>query len=289
MRVFMEFLIVTGLSGAGKSRAVDALEDIGFYCVDNIPPKLIPTFYDLCAKAGDTFSRVAVVTDIRGGEMFSSLFETLDDLKNEDKHYRILFLDANDYVLINRFKETRRKHPLAENNLGSLEQAVKLEREILRPVREKADYIIDTSFLSPAQLKERISNLFLGDSSQALMVHCVSFGFKYGIPTEADLVFDVRCLPNPFYIEELKHLTGLDEPVYSYVMKWEQTKGVVQRLISLIDYMLPLYCDEGKSQLVIAIGCTGGKHRSVALAQLLYDHLLENGHRTSVNHRDIQK
>ena len=289
MRVFMEFLIVTGLSGAGKSRAVDALEDIGFYCVDNIPPKLIPTFYDLCAKAGNTFSRVAVVTDIRGGDMFSSLFETLDDLKNEDKHYRILFLDANDYVLINRFKETRRKHPLAENNLGSLEQAVKLEREILRPVREKADYIIDTSFLSPAQLKERISNLFLGDSSQALMVHCVSFGFKYGIPTEADRVFDVRCLPNPFYIEELKHLTGLDEPVYSYVMKWEQTKGVVQRLISLIDYMLPLYCDEGKSQLVIAIGCTGGKHRSVALAQLLYDHLLENGHRTSVNHRDIQK
>lgn len=289
MRVFMEFLIVTGLSGAGKSRAVDALEDIGFYCVDNIPPKLIPTFYDLCAKAGNTFSRVAVVTDIRGGDMFSSLFETLDDLKNEDKHYRILFLDANDYVLINRFKETRRKHPLAENNLGSLEQAVKLEREILRPVREKADYIIDTSFLSPAQLKERISNLFLGDSSQALMVHCVSFGFKYGIPTEADLVFDVRCLPNPFYIVELKHLTGLDEPVYSYVMKWEQTKGVVQRLISLIDYMLPLYCDEGKSQLVIAIGCTGGKHRSVALAQLLYDHLLENGHRTSVNHRDIQK
>ena len=285
----MEFLIVTGLSGAGKSRAVDALEDIGFYCVDNIPPKLIPTFYDLCAKAGNTFSRVAVVTDIRGGDMFSSLFETLDDLRNEDKRYRILFLDANDFVLINRFKETRRKHPLAENNLGSLEQAVKLEREILRPVREKADYIIDTSFLSPAQLKERISNLFLGDASQALMIHCVSFGFKYGIPTEADLVFDVRCLPNPFYIEELKPLTGLDEPVYSYVMKWEQTKGFVQRLISLIDYMLPLYCDEGKSQLVIAIGCTGGKHRSVALAQLLYDHLLEKGHRTSVNHRDIRK
>ena len=289
MRVFMEFLIVTGLSGAGKSRAVDALEDIGFYCVDNIPPKLIPTFYDLCAKAGNTFSRVAVVTDIRGGDMFSSLFETLDDLRNEDKRYRILFLDANDFVLINRFKETRRKHPLAENNLGSLEQVVKLEREILRPVREKADYIIDTSFLSPAQLKERISNLFLGDASQALMIHCVSFGFKYGIPTEADLVFDVRCLPNPFYIEELKPLTGLDEPVYSYVMKWEQTKGFVQRLISLIDYMIPLYCDEGKSQLVIAIGCTGGKHRSVALAQLLYDHLLEKGHRTSVNHRDIRK
>ena len=286
----MEFLIVTGLSGAGKSRAVDALEDIGFYCVDNIPPKLIPTFYDLCAKAGNTFSRVAVVTDIRGGDMFSSLFETLDDLRNEDKRYRILFLDANDFVLINRFKETRRKHPLAENNLGSLEQAVKLEREILRPVREKADYIIDTSFLSPAQLKERISNLFLGDASQALMIHCVSFGFKYGIPTEADLVFDVRCLPNPFYIEELKPLTGLDEPVYSYVMKWEQTKGFVQRLISLIDYMIPLYCDEGKSQLVIAIGCTGGKHRSVTLANALY-HILEKeeSYGVRIEHRDIGK
>lgn len=285
----MEFLIVTGLSGAGKSRAVDALEDIGFYCVDNIPPKLISTFYDLCEKAENTFTRVAVVTDIRGGDMFSSLFETLDELKNEEKAYKILFLDANDFVLINRFKETRRKHPLAENNLGSLEQAVKLEREILRSVREKADYIIDTSFLSPAQLKERISNLFLGDSSDALMIHCVSFGFKYGIPTEADLVFDVRCLPNPFYIEELKYLTGLDEPVYSYVMKWEQTKGFVKRFISLIDYMLPLYCNEGKSQLVVAVGCTGGKHRSVALAQLLYDHLLEDGRRTSVNHRDIRK
>ncbi|WP_050697846.1 MULTISPECIES: RNase adapter RapZ [Eubacteriales] len=285
----MEFLIVTGLSGAGKSRAVDALEDIGFYCVDNIPPKLISTFYDLCEKAENTFTRVAVVTDIRGGDMFSSLFETLDELKNEEKAYKILFLDANDFVLINRFKETRRKHPLAENNLGSLEQAVKLEREILRSVREKADYIIDTSFLSPAQLKERISNLFLGDSSDALMIHCVSFGFKYGIPTEADLVFDVRCLPNPFYIEELKYLTGLDEPVYSYVMKWEQTKGFVKRFISLIDYMIPLYCNEGKSQLVVAIGCTGGKHRSVALAQLLYDHLLEDGRRTSVNHRDIRK
>lgn len=285
----MEFLIVTGLSGAGKSRAVDALEDIGFYCVDNIPPKLISTFYDLCEKAENTFTRVAVVTDIRGGDMFSSLFETLDELKNEEKAYKILFLDANDFVLINRFKETRRKHPLAENNLGSLEQAVKLEREILRSVREKADYIIDTSFLSPAQLKERISNLFLGDSSDALMIHCVSFGFKYGIPTEADLVFDVRCLPNPFYIEELKYLTGLDDPVYSYVMKWEQTKGFVKRFISLIDYMIPLYCNEGKSQLVVAIGCTGGKHRSVALAQLLYDHLLEDGRRTSVNHRDIRK
>lgn len=285
----MEFLIVTGLSGAGKSRAVDALEDIGFYCVDNIPPKLIKAFYELSKQAKGALSRVAVVTDIRGGDMFSSLLETLDELKSEKKEYRILFLDADDYVLINRFKETRRKHPLAENCLGSLEQAVKLERGILKPVRERADYIIDTSNLSSAQLKERISSLFLGDSSDALMIHCVSFGFKHGIPNESDLVFDVRCLPNPYYVEELKNLTGLDEPVRDYVMQWEQTKGFIDRFISLIDYMLPLYCNEGKSQLVIAIGCTGGHHRSVALAQFLYNHLIERDMRTSVNHRDIHK
>ncbi|MFR1480682.1 MAG: RNase adapter RapZ [Hydrogeniiclostridium mannosilyticum] len=265
------------------------MEDIGFYCVDNIPPQLIPTFHQLCRSAKQPFSRVAVVTDIRGGDMFNTLFDSLEQLRNERMDYKILFLDAADFVLSNRFKETRRKHPLADSYMGSLEQAVKLEREVLRPVRERADFIIDTSFLSPAQLKERISSLFLGNASDALMIHCVSFGFKYGVPAESDLVFDVRCLPNPFYVEELKNLTGLDEPVRSYVMRWEQTKGVVQRLISLIDYMLPLYCDEGKSQLMISIGCTGGKHRSVTLAQLLYNHLVEAGRRASVNHRDIRK
>lgn len=285
----MEFLIVTGLSGAGKSRAIDALEDIDFYCVDNIPPKLIPIFYELCQQAKSGLNRVAVVTDIRGGNMFDSLFDALDALKNENRDYRILFLDASDLVLINRFKETRRKHPLADNYLGSLEQAVKLERDVLKPVRDRADYIIDTSYLSPAQLKERISNLFLGDASEALMIHCVSFGFKYGLPSESDLVFDVRCLPNPYYVEELKNLTGLDDPVRDYVMKWDQTQGFISRMLNLIDFMIPLYCNEGKSQLVIAMGCTGGHHRSVALAQLLYNHLLENGKRTSVNHRDIQK
>lgn len=285
----MEFLIVTGLSGAGKSRAVNALEDIGFFCADNIPPKIIPTFYELSQQAKGSLSRVAVVTDIRGGDMFSSLLKTLDNMISEKKDYKILFLDAKDYVLVNRFKETRRKHPLAENCLGSLEQAVKLERDVLRTVKERADYIIDTSYLSPAQLKERISSLFLGDASDALMIHCVSFGFKYGIPPEADLVFDVRCLPNPFYVEKLKGLTGLDAPVKDYVMKWDQTKGVVSRFFDLIDYMIPLYCNEGKSQLVIAIGCTGGHHRSVTLAELLYNHLLEQNLRTSVNHRDIRK
>ncbi|MGE4490126.1 MAG: RNase adapter RapZ [Kiritimatiellales bacterium] len=285
----MECLIVTGLSGAGKSRAMDALEDIGFYCADNIPPKLIPTFYELSRQAKGTLSHVAVVTDIRGGDMFSSLLETLDQMKSDGKDYKVLFLDANDYVLVNRFKETRRKHPLADNCLGSLDQAVRLERDVLRLVKERADYVIDTSLLSPAQLKKRISGLFLGDASDALMIHCISFGFKYGVPAEADLVFDVRCLPNPYYVEELKNLTGLDEPVRSYVMKWDQTKGFVRRFMDLIDYMIPLYCGEGKSQLVVAIGCTGGHHRSVTLAELLYNHLLQQNLRTSVNHRDIQK
>ncbi|MDD3228010.1 MAG: RNase adapter RapZ [Oscillospiraceae bacterium] len=284
----MDFIIVTGLSGAGKSRAVHAMEDIGFYCMDNVPPKLIPTFYDLCTQAKMNLSRVAVVTDIRGGEMFSNLFETLEQLRIEKKPYKILYLDASNTVLINRFKETRRKHPLAGNTAG-LEEAVKLERKVLRPVQELADYVIDTSLLSPAQLKERISTLFLGDATSAMQIHCMSFGFKFGMATEADLVFDVRCLPNPYYVEELRHKTGLDAPVRDYVLKWDQTKGFITRLLNLIDYMIPLYCDEGKSQLVIAIGCTGGHHRSVTIAQLLYEHLIEKGYRASVNHRDIHK
>ena len=285
----MDFLIITGLSGAGKSRAVDALEDIGFYCVDNIPPQLIPTFCTLCRNAKEKMEKVAVVTDVRGGDMFGTLFASLEELKEDEEAYKILFLDASDRVLINRYKETRRRHPLSEETGGSIEKAVRLEREMLRPVREKADYIVDTSLLSPAQLKERMASLFLGDTSDALMIHCVSFGFKYGIPAEADLVFDVRFLPNPYYVEELKHLTGLDAPVSQYVLGWEQTQGFVKRFIDLIDYMIPLYCNEGKSQLVIAVGCTGGKHRSVTLAQLLYDHLQEKKKRVSVNHRDIKK
>lgn len=286
----MEFLIVTGLSGAGKTRTIHALEDIGFYCVDNIPTKLIYTFYDLCQKSADqSMKKVAVVIDIRGENFIDGSFKIIEQLKSSNKDYRILFLDARDNILIRRFKETRRKHPLAENYNGSIQKAVQFEREVLTPIKNNADYLIDTSFLSPAQLKERLSSLFLTDSSNALMITCMSFGFKYGIPTEADLVFDVRCLPNPYYIEELKDLTGLNEPVYDYVMKWEQTQELMKRIISLIDYVLPLYCNEGKSQLVIAIGCTGGHHRSVALTQFLYNYLQNKKQNTLINHRDINK
>ncbi len=285
----MEFVIVTGLSGAGKTRAMHAMEDIGFYCVDNLPPALIPVFYDLCLKSEGLGKRVAVVTDTRGGELFKSFFSALETLKQDEKSYKILFLDSSDAVLVRRFKETRRKHPLSEDLNGSLEQAVKLEREMLRPVKECSDYVINTSGVSPTQLRNRIAELFLSSLGDSMAVHCISFGFKFGIPLEADLVFDVRCLPNPFYEEELRNKTGLDEDVRDYVMENDETKGFVSRFTDMIDYLMPLYAKEGKSQLVIAVGCTGGHHRSVALAQYMCDYLGAKGVRTSVTHRDIQK
>ena len=198
-------------------------------------------------------------------------------------------MDATDNVLVRRFKETRRKHPLSDDLNGSLEQAVKLEREMLKPMRESSDYVIDTSLVSPAQLRSRIAQLFLNSAEDSLAVHCISFGFKYGVPMESDLVFDVRCLPNPFYDEKLRPLTGLDAPVRDYVMEKEETKGFVARFTDMVDYLLPLYAKEGKSQLVIAVGCTGGHHRSVALAQYMHDHLVQKGVRASVTHRDMQK
>ncbi len=286
----MEFIIITGLSGAGKSVAMRCLEDNGYYCVDNIPPALLTTFYDLCEKSSDEHMKnMAIVTDVRAGETFSDLFIALDQLKSSEKKYKILFLDAHDDVLLHRYKQTRRKHPLLDISKGSMEDALQLERRLLNHVKARADYVIDTSQLAQTQLKERISSLFLGNASLGMTVTCLSFGFKYGIPSEADLVFDVRCLPNPFYIPELKKHTGLEDCVYQYVMEFEQSKGLAERMLSLVDYSLPLYLQEGKSQLVIATGCTGGKHRSVTLTRILYRHILESGHRVLVHHRDIGK
>lgn len=287
----MEFIIVSGISGAGKTSVLHAMEDIGFYCVDNIPPALLTTFYELCDNSADIrMKRVAVVLDIRGGEVFDEFFNAIAKLRKEGYAYKILFLDANDDVLVRRFRATRRKHPLfSDCTLHTINEAVDIERNLLSRVKQSADYLIDSSYLSTAQLKERVTTLFLDDDISALAVTCMSFGFKYGVPTEADLMFDVRCLPNPFYIEDLKYKTGIDEPVRDYVMKWEQTQGVLQRILTFLDYTMPLYSDEGKSQLVIAIGCTGGKHRSVALTQAVYNHLIENKHKVSVHHRDIGK
>ncbi len=287
----MEFVIVTGISGAGKTSVLHALEDIGFYCVDNIPPALLNTFYELCEKSADErMKRAAVVLDVRMGSSFDEFTSAIEMLNRENHTYRMLFLDASNDVILRRFRATRRKHPLfPDSALYTIEEAVNTERELFAKIKMSSDYLIDTTYLSSGQLKERVATLFLENELSMLSVTCMSFGFKYGVPSEADLMFDVRCLPNPFYIQELKYKTGLDEPVREYVMKWEQTKTVLQKMIDFIDYTLPLYKDEGKSQLVIAIGCTGGKHRSVALTQAMYSHLSEGHHKVAVHHRDIEK
>lgn len=285
----LEFVIVTGTSGAGKSGAINALEDLGFYCVDNMPPTLISKFAELCMQSSGSISRVAIVADSRGGEFFHGILHELDTLHALGVNSKILFLDAADHVLAHRYKETRRRHPLTQDRNLSIADAISMERVMLEPLRQRADYTIDTTNLSAAQLRERINTIFLEDKSGALFVSCMSFGFKYGAPTEADLVFDVRCFVNPFYIPELKHLTGLQKKVRDFVLGSEATQGFLKRLFDLIDYLLPLYVSEGKSQLVIGIGCTGGKHRSVAIAEALYRHLEENGVQVAVNHRDINK
>lgn len=284
----MEFVIITGLSGAGKTHALHALEDIGFYCVDNIPPQLLHTFYNLCESGA--MKKVAVVVDIRAGDLSDPLKIELKKIAADGKKYKILYLDAKKEVLLTRYKETRRKHPLADSYSGcTTEDAVVLEEQLLHDVKVSANYIIDTSFISVNQLKQRVITMFTGDFTESLLVTCVSFGFKYGVPLEADLMFDVRCLPNPFYIPELKPLTGLDEAVREYVLSFDETKQFIDKLLPLIDYLIPLYKKECKSELVIAIGCTGGKHRSVTIARLLNAHFLEMGQKSAIQHRDIWK
>ena len=287
----MEFVIVTGLSGAGKTNALHAMEDSGFYCVDNLPPLLLSTFYDLCENSTDKrMKKVAVVADARSGEMFAEIPDMLSRIRLGGKRFKVLFLDCKKDVLLTRYKETRRKHPLlGEMATGSVEDAVELEFELMRGVKEMADYVVDTTYMAPQQLKERVTTIFSGDSSESLLVTFVSFGFKYGIPLEADLVFDVRCLPNPFYVQELKSMTGLDEAVRDYILGFEVTGQYLQKLTAYLDFTLPLYRREGKSELVVGIGCTGGKHRSVTVARLLNAHLIEHDQKAAIHHRDIWK
>lgn len=285
----MDFLIVTGLSGAGKSRAVDALEDIGFYCVDNMPPQLISKVAEICLAGNSQINRIAIVTDLRGGDMFYGLFEQLDELKDKGLEYKLLFLDASNAELIRRYKETRRRHPLADVVKGGLEEAVRNERILLKPARERADYIIDTTHLSANELKQRMNNIFLDNIRNSMLVNVMSFGFKYGVPAEADLVFDVRCLPNPFYVDDLKPKTGLEEEVRDYVMNSDDSRQLLDKLKDLISFLIPLYQKEGKTQLMIGVGCTGGKHRSVTFAELIYQYLSEQNQNVRVLHRDISK
>lgn len=283
----MELLIVTGMSGAGKSHAANVLEDIGYYCVDNIPPSLITTLVDMMA-ANNEIEKAAVVTDVRALKHFSDISAVLDRLEEKKVNFKIAFLDCADEVLVRRYKETRRKHPLAASGLD-ISAAVKTERELLEPIRQRADYVFMTSQTTVKQIREQISSIFLGGAQEGLSVRVMSFGFKHGPADEADLMFDVRCLPNPFYIDELRPLTGLQREIKDYVLNNDVTEQFKKRLLDFIEYAMPLYCSEGKSQLVIAVGCTGGKHRSVVFAELIAERLKELGFSVSVSHRDITK
>lgn len=285
----MELLIVTGMSGAGKSQAANALEDMGYYCVDNIPPTIIPAFVELSSVKGKTLNKIAIVTDIRGGELFADITKVLSELKERKIDYKILFLDASNEVLVKRYKENRRKHPLSSNDGFSILHGVEKEREILKVIRQSADYIIDTTYTSVQQLKNSISSMFLGSINNILKINCKSFGFKYGNDSEADVVFDVRCLPNPFYVEELRPKTGLDKEIRDYVMDSPESKSFFEKLTDFLDVAVPLYAKEGKSQLVIAFGCTGGKHRSVTFAELVGQYLKEKKFDCIITHRDINK
>ena len=286
----MRLLIVTGMSGSGKSCVMDVMEDIGYYCIDNIPPRLISRFVDLCRQSGNSIENVAVAVDIRTGGMFDEIFHEWQKLKNApDIQARILFIEASDEVIIKRYKETRRRHPLDEKFGGDLHRAISYERNQLSVLREVSDFYIETSEFSTSELKEQVKSLFLARNSDSLIIKVMSFGFKYGVSTESDLIFDVRCLPNPYYIDELREHTGLDECVRDYVMGFEQSRVLFEKLRDLLDYLIPLYVKEGKSQLVVSFGCTGGKHRSVTFAELISAHFTGNGYKVQKFHRDISK
>lgn len=287
----MEFVIISGMSGAGKTSALHIMEDIGYYCVDNIPTSLLQTLYKLCKDSSDkAMKRVAVVVDVRGNGDYEAMYDDLENFKKNNEGVCILYIDAKVDSLIVRYKETRRRHPLTERlRDGSVAAAVKEEQRLLVPVKTLADYSIDTTFMSIKQLRERIISMFLENSSNSIMLTFMSFGFKYGIPLESDLIIDVRCLPNPFYIAELKEHTGLEKCIQDYVLDSEETQEFVKRLIDWLDYSLPLYLKEGKSELVVGIGCTGGKHRSVTIAELLDNYFMEKGYKCIVQHRDVKK
>ncbi|WHH60475.1 RNase adapter RapZ [Petroclostridium sp. X23] len=284
----MRFVIITGMSGAGKSQTIRCMEDLGYYCIDNMPPALMPKFAEICFQSQGKIEKVALVIDIRGGDLFSELFNGLDALRDAGYTYEILFLEASDEVLIKRYKETRRKHPLAVE--GRVVEAVEAERKLLENVRKRADHIIDTSNLLPRQLKEQLNDIFIqGKQYQGIIITILSFGFKYGIPLDSDLVFDVRFLPNPYYISTLKQHTGLNNDVKDYVLKWPQATEFLNKLEDMMDFLIPHYIEEGKSQLVVSIGCTGGKHRSVTIAEALGKYLVEKNHRVVMSHRDAEK
>ena len=285
----MRFVVVTGMSGAGKRTAMKMLEDVGFYCVDNLPVPLIEKFVELVATPNGEISKVALGLDVRADQPFGEAQSVLNKMRKNGYLFEILFMDAGDSVLLKRYKETRRMHPLSLD--GRVEEGINKEREILRETKQKADYVIDTSNLLTRELKEEIDHIFVrNEEYSSLMISILSFGFKNGIPADADLVFDVRFLPNPFYIDELKHKTGNDTEVQDYVMSFPEASVFLEKLMGMLDFLIPNYIKEGKHQLVIGIGCTGGKHRSVTLANELYAGMKDHGnYGVKLYHRDIKQ
>ena len=285
----MRFVIVTGMSGGGKRTALKMLEDVGFYCVDNLPVALIEKFVELIVTPNSEITKVALGLDVRAGQSFDEVEYILGNLRKNGYSFDLLFMESTDAVLLKRYKESRRMHPLSPE--GRVEEGIGKERKILEPIREISDYVIDTSNLLTRELKEELDRIFVkNEEYNSLMVTVMSFGFKYGIPADADLVFDVRFLPNPFYIDELKHKTGQDKEVQDYVMGFEEAKQFSEKLTDMIRFLIPNYVKEGKYQLVIAVGCTGGKHRSVTLANELYSRLKDHGeYGLTIAHRDIKQ
>lgn len=280
-------VIITGMSGAGKTQAVRALEDLGYFCVDNLPPALIPKFAELCSQSAGKVSRIALVVDIRGREFFDTLAQVLEEMEKQGQVYEVLFLEASDEVLIRRYKESRRRHPLAAQ--GRVSDGIVRERARLEPIRGRATHVIDTTGMATAKLREKLTGLFAtGAQMQRMSITVVSFGFKHGLPLDADMVFDVRFLPNPFYVENLRRKSGVTPEVGEYIAKWPVSQQFQERLWSFVDYLIPHYVNEGKSHLIIAIGCTGGMHRSVYIAQKLYERLRNHGYKITIEHRDIR-
>ena len=284
-----DLVLLTGVSGAGKSTAMGFMEDIGYYCIDNMPAELVSTFISLIEKS-DSYNKIAIVTDVRSRGVYNEFRKNVQNLMDSNDYtVRTIYLDIKNHVALRRYKLTRRKHPYADKFNGSIEDALNYEKEILAPVRETAGYVIDTSDLTANQLRERLAQILLGDDKEVMNLHVMSFGFKHGIPTDADFVLDVRCLPNPYWIESMRDKTGLDQEVKDYVFSFEEAHEIFERLKSLLDYLNPLYIREGKSQIVIAIGCTGGNHRSVVFAEALKDYFSRKWDNVTVNHRDIDR
>lgn len=281
----MHTIIITGLSGAGKTQAIDCLEDMGYYCIDNMPPALIKSFIDL-TDAGHTIDKVAFVVDVRSREFFDDFHSVLEEMDRAEMEYKLLYLEASDRVLLQRFSETRRKHPLSDG--GTVLAGLSRERELMKDVRAAADHIIDTSNIKVAQLWTEIRQLVTSDEGQStFMINIMSFGFKNGTPAQADMIFDSRFIPNPYYVQSLRKLTGNNQKVSHFVLKHEITQDFLEKVLALIEELIPYYMKEGKYGLTIGIGCTGGHHRSVAVANEIYHRLRERGHRAVIEHRDL--